>query len=220
MAGQYFVSYSRADGEPLAIRLANHLAAGQIPVWVDQWEERPGEDWDEQIVEAIRTCRGLLFVMTADAVERNSGCKAEWTRALKYKKPVIPLRFDPDAELPLRLGSRQFVDFCGSFKSGLARLRIHLDWMDSDEGRLQALKVQLADAERELRRPTVEQRARIEDDIAELKRQIEEQQRLLADPEAVTRAASERIETGLTGSVNQRSRSRPSDRRSSSIHRR
>ena len=54
----------------------------------------PGlEDWDDQIDEALRTCRAVLFVMTADSVTPTSVCKNEWARALAYKKPVVPLRF-------------------------------------------------------------------------------------------------------------------------------
>jgi hypothetical protein len=94
LTGHYFVSYSRIDAAKEAPWLADTLAEGptRFPLWVDKRELRPGEDWDEQIVEAIKTCRGLLFVMTTDSVRPNSMCKREWTRALKYKKPVIPLR--------------------------------------------------------------------------------------------------------------------------------
>jgi hypothetical protein len=34
----------------------------------------------------------VLFVMTADSVQDHSVTKSEWVWALKYKKPVIPLR--------------------------------------------------------------------------------------------------------------------------------
>ncbi len=110
MSEHWFISYSSVDGRDFALQLADRLAAGppEVSVWVDQRRLRPGEDWDEQIVEAIRTCKGLLFVMTADSVAPNSVCKNEWDRALKYKKPVIPLLRHRDAELPFRLGSRQF----------------------------------------------------------------------------------------------------------------
>ena len=64
---------------------------------------QPGGDWDIQIRDAIRECQGLLFLMTPDSVRDYSGCEPEWGWALKYKKPVIPLRFDANAELPFRL---------------------------------------------------------------------------------------------------------------------
>lgn len=94
---RYFLSYSRVDAGDLAVDLANRLTAGppSFPVWLDQCDLRPGDDWDDQIVEAIRECRVLLFVMTEDSVESDSGCKDEWVRALKYKKTIIPLRFRP-----------------------------------------------------------------------------------------------------------------------------
>src|SRR5207244_4289231 len=128
------------------------------------------------IVEALKTCKGLLFIMTQDSVQDNSVCKDEWVRALKYKKPIIPLLLHRDAELPFRLGSRQYINFSGSYDGGLARLRGHLSWMDSPAGQLQSLKYRLMDAERELRRAEADQKERIQEDIDELKRQIARQQ--------------------------------------------
>jgi hypothetical protein len=98
----FFISYPRIDAAEDGPWLADALEAGSPPfrVWIDQPELRPGEDWDEQVVEAIRSCRGLLFVMTKDSARSNSMCKRQWLRALKYKKPAIPLRFHRDAELP------------------------------------------------------------------------------------------------------------------------
>jgi hypothetical protein len=138
MSDHLFISHSSVDGKDFSLRLADELAAGPppIPVWIDKRELRPAEEWDEQIVEAIKTCKGLIFVMTKDSVEPLSGCKAEWVRALKYKKPVIPLLVSRDAELPFRLGSREYIDFSGSFDPALARLRRHLAWMDSPEGQV------------------------------------------------------------------------------------
>jgi len=125
MSGRYFISYSKADAEDCVRRLADELARGLPPyaVWLDERDTQPGFDWDIQIRDAIQTCQGLLFVMTRDSVQDHSTCKHEWGWALKYKKPVIPLRVDAAAELPFRLSSREYIDFSSGFDAGLARLR-------------------------------------------------------------------------------------------------
>ena len=203
MSDFFFVSYSSADGKDFAMKLADELAAGPpaIPVWLDQRALRPGEDWDEQVPEAIKTCKGMVFVLSADSARPNSVCKEEWVRALKYKKPVIPLLLDRDAELPFRLGSREYINFAGKdkFESGLARLRKHLLWMDSPDGNLQALKYRLSDAQRELPRAEPDQQRRIQDDIAELERQIAQQQKVIENPKAAEQRVQQSIELGLEG---------------------
>jgi TIR domain-containing protein len=55
--GEYFfVSYSAVDGANFALSLADKLTAGppSYHLWVDRRELKPGDDWDEQLVEAIR----------------------------------------------------------------------------------------------------------------------------------------------------------------------
>lgn len=184
MDGHLFLSYSAVDGADFALQLADALASGPpaYPVWLDRRSLRPGEDWDDQIAEALQTCRAVLFIMTEDSVEPGSVCKQEWGRALKYKKPVIPLRLDADAELPFRLGARQYIDFGNDFATGLARLRQYLAWVSTPNGVLAELKVRLADAKRDLARCRPERRSQIEVETTELRRRIQDQQRLIDSP--------------------------------------
>lgn len=199
MSDHFFIGYSSVDGIEFSLRLADELAAGPpaVSVWVDKRKLRPAEDWDEQIVEAIKTCKGMMFVMTKDSVKPGSVCKAEWVRALKYKKPIIPLRVHREAELPFRLGSREYINFTSSFDTALARLRKHLSWMDSPAGQLQVLKDRLEDAQRELPRAVPDQQERIQEDIAELERHIAQQQAIIENPRAAEERVQQSIERGL-----------------------
>lgn len=200
MSDFFFICHSSLD-VAFAVKLADELTAGPpaIPVWLDERSLRPGEDWDEQIQEAIGKCKGMVFVMSVDSVRHDSVCKGEWVRALKYKKPVIPLLLQKAAELPLRLGSREYIKFTDNFDSGLARLRKQLDWMDSAPGQLQALKYRLSDAEREFSRAEADQQEQIRDDINELNRQITQQQNIINNPKAAEEGVQQRIDVGLEG---------------------
>jgi hypothetical protein len=206
MLGLHFLSYSTVDGKDFAERLYDALTAGPpaIKVWMDSHDLHPG-GWDDQASEAIRTCESLLFVMTPDSVEDRSICKDEWTWALRYKKPVVPLLLDHQANVPFRLQRREYVDFTGDFNTAVAKLRNHLRWLASPEGVLQALKDRLADAERDRRRTTDPSRiARIDDEVALLTEQIRHQAQVVADPEAAAARVAESINRGL-----ERDRPRP-----------
>jgi hypothetical protein len=120
--------------------------------------------------------------MTKDSVSPNSECKREWTRGLKYNKAIIPLLFHKEAEMPFRLEPRQYIDFTHGFDSGLARLREHVRWRATPEGVLHTLKERLEDAHRDLARGEEADKARIEEEIAKLERQIDEQQRRIGRP--------------------------------------
>lgn len=191
----HFISYSSVDALEFAVKLRDELEAESVQVWHDKRDLRPAEDWDEQLADAIRSCESLIFVMSPDSVKAKSVCKNEWTRALKYKKPVIPTLLHHDAEMPFRLGSRQYIDFSGDFRQSIAKLKKHLRWMASPEGILQALNDRLEDAQRELPRAPAEQQARIKDDITQLQKDIENQKRIIADPEGAKKQVEQSIKT-------------------------
>ena len=197
MRNHYFISYSSADGKKFADELSIQLEKHSVSVWLDDNEMRSGIDWDEQITEALRSCEGLLFLMTRDSVEPNSVCKDEWTRALSYKKPVIPLRFDRDAVMPMRLGSRHYIDFTVDYKQAMAQLRDDIRWRSSPEGILHNIKERLADAKRDLKRAEHSQRPRIEEDIRDLIQEIEAQEYSISNPEAAAEQTETRIGSGL-----------------------
>ncbi len=184
----------------MAIQLCDKLRAGPPPIraWLDKRELKPGDDWDEQIVEAIRKCHSLLFIMTRDSVAPQSICKQEWSRALKYKKPIIPILWHADAEIPFQLENRHYIQAPGDLEATLARLRDHLGFLHSDKGKLHTLKVRLMDAQRDLRRAhDPHQQQRIEDEIASLKQQMADQKRIIQDPEGERKRVQESIATGM-----------------------
>ncbi|MEW6028586.1 MAG: TIR domain-containing protein, partial [Chloroflexota bacterium] len=200
MTDHCFISYSVADALEFARRLADELEGGEdkyINAWFDKRDIDPARDWDDQIVEGIKSCKCMAFVMTKDSTSPGSMTKNEWTWALKYKKPVIPIRLHKEVEQPFGLGNRQWIDFTGEFEHGLAKLRKFLRGMDSPEGVLQSLKDRQSDAERDLRRAKGDEAKRIQSEIEELKSQIQVQERIVADPEAAQKQTQANIEAGL-----------------------
>jgi len=195
----HFISYSAVDAEAFALKLADDLQAGppSFPVWIFRRDlHAAARDWDTQIRDAIRDGDSLIFVMSRDSVTDESNCKPEWTAALKFKKPILLVRYHADAEAPFRLASRQYVDFSRDYDVGLARLRKDLQWLHSPQGELQALKYRLADAKRDYARASDEERPRIQADIEQLQKEIAERERVLNDPDAA-RKTDERIRAGI-----------------------
>lgn len=195
-----FMSYSSVDGKDFAFRLADALLVGPAPIttWLDKRSLMPSRDWDVQIAEAISICHSFLFVMTPDSVEDTSECKLEWTRALHYKKPIVPLLFYPQIAIPFRLANRQYIDFTTDFDSALVKLRSYLLWLHSPAGIQQSMKDRLADAKRDLRRATTEsEHARIKEEIRQLEHDIIGQQMIIDDPATAAYRLEQIIEQAL-----------------------
>ena len=197
MTDHCFISYSTADALDFARKLANKLEGGNIPIWFDKDDLKPSMDWDIQIDHALKTCRMVLFVMTADSTHEKSVCRQEWSRALSFKKPIVPLWVQNEVDVPFRLQDRQRIDFRKSFNAGLANLRDYLEWLDSPEGVLQTYNDRLLDAQRDLQRARDEDKPRIQLDIEELTKQIEAQEKVVANPTAAKEQTEKNIKAGI-----------------------
>ena len=137
-----FIAHSSTDARGLAARLADALGDGHplIPVWLDQRDMRRGIDFDLQIEDALKACRLVLYLMTPDSIIPTSICWQECSRALSYKKTVIPLLMKENVPTPSRLRDRQKIDFTNGFDLGVARLREHLAQLETPTGALQQIE--------------------------------------------------------------------------------
>ena len=198
MPGHYFISYSDADGKDFALRLHDALeSTADVLCWLDKLDLAGGGKWSSSIPDAIRDCQLVLFVMTRDGIRDNNTCQQELLTALKYKKPIVPLRLHK-VDLPFLINTRQWIDFTGGFGVGMAKLREHIRWRATPAAALQDLTDRLKDAERDLDRATdPTDRARIQADIDLLTKQIAEQERIVADPAAAARRTEASIAAGL-----------------------
>ena len=203
MPAPYFISYSTSDSPEFALKLREDLLAGEPPIhaWIDRYDIPAGVNWDNSIRDALSRCRALIFVMSPDSLQSEI-CTSEWTRVLRNKKPIIPIVHLPFDEnlLQLRLENRHRIDFSNpnDYETALARLRKHVRWLDTNEGKLESLKQRKSDAEHDLRRArSGGERLRIEEDLDEINRQVKELQFSVDHPDDARRRKEQRVEAGL-----------------------
>jgi hypothetical protein len=70
--GRLFLSYGRRDAKELADRLCADLAAEGYEVWRDTREIRPGTDWQQKIVDGLRSTQILVALLSPHAVRVRS----------------------------------------------------------------------------------------------------------------------------------------------------
>ncbi len=106
--GHHFISYSVLDGDAAASKLYDALQdeSSPLPVWLDRRDvQQPGLVWDVQVENAIQGCKSILLIVTPDSVSPGCDCEREWRHALRYKKPIVLIRFDHVTDLPLYLAT-------------------------------------------------------------------------------------------------------------------
>ena len=62
-----FISYARTD-EAFAVKLARDLRDKGVKVWIDQFDIYPGEKWDSEVQQALRSCGSIMVILSPTSV--------------------------------------------------------------------------------------------------------------------------------------------------------
>ena len=109
---QFFISYSRVDlpfVEQLYKRLRQMRPNARI--WYDKAPDGllGGDDWWEEIMEAIAECEIFLYVLSNDSVQ-SKYCEAEFSEALRLQKRIVTIQARDRTVLTPELSEIQYVD--------------------------------------------------------------------------------------------------------------
>ncbi len=112
-AGFIFLSYRSTESD-FALQFAADLKNAGVRLWMDRLELKPGDDWQRELTKALDASSAMLVVLSPDYI-KSTYCMNELARAEKHHKRLIPviLRPVPDADWPLELQRRQYIDFSG-----------------------------------------------------------------------------------------------------------
>lgn len=105
-----FVSHSQ-ENSGAAFRICEALQKRNIPTWLDMRDLAPGADWKQDVMKAIQTAAGFVFILgPSGAVDRYQSF--EWQQVIEDElyldasKPLIPVLIG-SPELPGFLKVRQ-----------------------------------------------------------------------------------------------------------------
>ena len=110
-ARQVFVSYATADRKE-ALSVCKAVERRGTKCWISCRDVKPGENYQEEIVRAIRDARAMVLVFS-EAANISDEIKKELSLASKYKLPVLALRIEdaePSDAFAYELSTRQWID--------------------------------------------------------------------------------------------------------------
>lgn len=105
-----FISYAHQDGATLAGRLYQSLQRSGWDVWLDTLRLTGGASWTIEIEEALDNSEVVLVLLSRGSFLSDT-CRAEQLRSLRKKKCVIPILVERDADRPIHVESKQYLDF-------------------------------------------------------------------------------------------------------------
>ena len=121
---QIFLCHSHAD-KPFVRKLAGHLSALGVYVWMDEWELEPGDSLHSCIGQALQTVAYVGVVLSPDSVS-SRWCQSELEQALTREKSTgtkiaIPLLYRRVSAPPF-LAGRLYADFSRSYFGALTQV--------------------------------------------------------------------------------------------------
>jgi len=106
-----FISYSSKD-QNVAETIYQALEARGQQCWIASRDVRPGENYQEAIVRALRSAKVMLLIFTSNA-NNSDEIKKELVLAGRHRVIVVPVRVEdvvPNDAFTYELATRQWVD--------------------------------------------------------------------------------------------------------------
>jgi tetratricopeptide (TPR) repeat protein len=106
-----FISYATADRAE-ALKVCKAIERRGTPCWISMRDVPPGENYQEAIVQSLRTARAVALVFS-HAANTSGEIKKELSLASRYNVPVIALRLkdvEPSDAFAYELSTRQWIN--------------------------------------------------------------------------------------------------------------
>lgn len=120
-----FICYSSKD-EVQALDIVRYLEEGQFRCWIACRDVRPGKNYQESIVQALRDAKILVFLFS-DSSNKTAEVKKELSLASSFDTAVIPFRVTtttPNGALLYELATRQWIDAVSDPRAALENLYV------------------------------------------------------------------------------------------------
>ena len=111
MSAPIFISYSSKD-QDIAETIYRALEARGQDCWIACRDVRPGENYQEAIVRALRVAKVMLLVFTSNA-NNSDEIKKELVLAGRHRVTVVPVRVEdvvPNDAFTYEFATRQWID--------------------------------------------------------------------------------------------------------------
>jgi tetratricopeptide (TPR) repeat protein len=105
------VSYATANRAE-ALKICEAIERRGTPCWISMRDVPPGANYQEAIVQSLRTARAVALVFS-DAANTSNEIKKELSLASRYQVPVIALRLndvEPSDAFAYELSTRQWIN--------------------------------------------------------------------------------------------------------------
>jgi TIR domain/Sel1 repeat len=123
MHSPIFISHSSKD-QKVARTICTALENRGHTCWIYSRDIRPGQNFQEQIVKAIRAAKFMVLVFTANA-NTSDEIKKELALASQNRLLVIPVRLEdviPNEALAYEFATRQWIDLFEDWESSISRV--------------------------------------------------------------------------------------------------
>jgi uncharacterized protein (UPF0335 family) len=130
MAYDVFVSFKSEDKD-LAEKICDNLDSKGIKCWISSRGIRGGQNYQEEIVKALKDAAIMVLVFSA-AADKSDEIKKELGLASKYKKHVIPVRIEdflPGEKYEYEMTTRQYIDLFRNWEKEIAHLADDIKFM-------------------------------------------------------------------------------------------